>query len=311
MCRLSFLKISNKIFRTALAVLLMESCMSDRTEDIRLHGHRGCRGFLPENTTEGFVYAWSKDVPVLEMDVVLSADSELIVSHDPYMHTEICAMPDGSPVLPQNQMALNIYRMQADEVKTFICGKFPHPRFPDQLQLITHKPLLSDVVSKIGSLSGATGKKMPAWNIEIKSRPEWDQLYHPEPNEYARIFLRKLSQIDFKNDVYIQSFDSRILNALHKLSPALKLVYLNEDPDKGVRTKLQELDFVPYGYSPNHALVDQSVVNYCADHKLRLFVWTVNDDAEMKRLTGMGVKDIITDFPVKEKPAPNEPALYW
>lgn len=290
-------------------VLFLNSCMSDQNPDIRIHGHRGCRGYLPENTIPSFVYAWNKGTPVLELDVVITADSQLIVSHDPYIHHEICTYPDGRPIPADQEKSLNIFQMRAAEVKQYPCGTLPHPRFPEQMQVTAVKPLLSEVVHILDSLSLQRGVKPPDWNIEIKSTPQWDGLFHPAPHEYALLFLQRLSEIKFRSDVYIQSFDARILNELHKLAPRLKLVYLSEDSDKDIRAKLSELNFEPYGYSPNYALVDQALVNYCTDHGLKLFVWTVNEEKEWERLRKLGVREIITDFPVKEKPAHDEPAL--
>lgn len=311
MFRLSCPKTFSKFSLLLLAAFYLASCMSNQNNDIRIHGHRGCRGYLPENTIPGFVFAWENGTPVLELDVVLSADSELIVSHDPFMHYEICAFPDGTAIAADQESDLNIYRMSAAEVARFQCGIRPHPRFEEQIQVRTHKPLLTDLIGTIDSLSIQTGRKLPEWNIEIKSKPEWDNLFHPSPKDYANIFARQIAEINFRSDVYIQSFDSRILNALHQIAPRLKLVYLSEDAGKDVRTKLNELDFKPYGYSPNYSLVDQALVNYCSDHGLKLFVWTVNDKTELERLQNLGVKEIITDYPVKEKPALNEPALNY
>ncbi|MEM6395821.1 MAG: glycerophosphodiester phosphodiesterase family protein [Bacteroidota bacterium] len=58
-------------------------------------GHRGCRGLMPENTIEGFKRALEfEQVTTLEMDVVISADSQVIVSHEPWMSEEICSPPN-------------------------------------------------------------------------------------------------------------------------------------------------------------------------------------------------------------------------
>jgi glycerophosphoryl diester phosphodiesterase len=302
-------KTLSKLFAFFAGCFLICSCMSEQNAKIRFHGHRGCRGLLPENTLPAFVHAWRNGTPVLELDIVLSSDSELVVSHDPFMHSEICAMPDGSPILPEDEMSFNIFRMTSKEIKQFPCGTFPHPRFPQQMQHLSHKPLLSELVDSIRALAIKENRPLPEWNIEVKSRPEWDGVYHPHPDDYAMLFLRELGKIHFESDVYIQCFDHRILNALHKLAPRLKLVYLSEDEGKDIRTKLSELNFKPFGFSPNYTLVNREMLNYCADHGLKLFVWTVNDAAEMERLYEMGVTEIITDYPVKEKPAPDEPAL--
>jgi glycerophosphoryl diester phosphodiesterase len=52
---------------------------------IQVHGHRGARAVLPENTIAGFEYAIGVGVDAIEMDVVVSRDDVVIVSHDPYL----------------------------------------------------------------------------------------------------------------------------------------------------------------------------------------------------------------------------------
>ena len=60
--------------------------MSCDAKKIEIHGHRGCRGLLPENTIPGFVKAIELGVDVLEFDVVITKDNEVLVSHEPFMN---------------------------------------------------------------------------------------------------------------------------------------------------------------------------------------------------------------------------------
>src|ERR1700676_3967018 len=52
---------------------------------IQVHGHRGARAIMPENTIAGFEYAIGVGVDAIEMDEVVSRDDVVIVSHDPYL----------------------------------------------------------------------------------------------------------------------------------------------------------------------------------------------------------------------------------
>jgi glycerophosphoryl diester phosphodiesterase len=58
-----------------------------------IHGHRGCRGYFPENTLQGFLHAATLDIDAIEMDVVISKDHEVVVSHELYMHRKKCLWP--------------------------------------------------------------------------------------------------------------------------------------------------------------------------------------------------------------------------
>ncbi|HSZ26331.1 MAG TPA: glycerophosphodiester phosphodiesterase family protein, partial [Cytophagaceae bacterium] len=95
-------------------------------------GHRGCRGIYPENTLEGFRRAIDLGINSLELDVVVSKDRQLVVSHEPYMNPEICLKPDGSEITPSEEKQYNLYTMTYEEIKKFDCGLKIHPRFPNQ-----------------------------------------------------------------------------------------------------------------------------------------------------------------------------------
>ncbi|MGB5029473.1 MAG: glycerophosphodiester phosphodiesterase family protein, partial [Chitinophagaceae bacterium] len=56
-------------------------------------GHRGCRGLLPENTVPAMLYALGMGVTTLEMDVVITKDKKVILSHEPFFNHEISTKP--------------------------------------------------------------------------------------------------------------------------------------------------------------------------------------------------------------------------
>ena len=99
-------------------------------------GHRGCRGLFPENTLTGFREAIRLGVNTLELDIAVSKDLQLVVSHEPYMHPDFCLKPNGQPLLESESRTFNFFNMEYEEIKQFDCGSKIHPRFPAQNHFI-------------------------------------------------------------------------------------------------------------------------------------------------------------------------------
>jgi glycerophosphoryl diester phosphodiesterase len=273
------------------------------TDLFHIHGHRGCRGLYPENTVPAFLHATTLGVDALEMDVVITADHQIMVSHEPFMIPEIMAYPDGHT---SEAMGENMYTMTAQAAQQYRCGTRPHPRFPAQIQVLSHKPLLSEVVTAVRQQCSETKCTEPLYNIEIKTvyelnssgeRIHGDDVFHPAPEAYVSLFLADIAHLDIRKKMVIQSFDPRILEAMHAQDPEIPLVYLSEDSLKSAQEKLAELRFKPNGYSVYYPMIDQALVAYCQQQGIQLLAWTVNEESDMKRLVEWGVKDIITDYP--------------
>src|SRR6186997_3269660 len=81
-------------------------------------GHRGCRGLMPENTIPAMLHALGLGVTTLEMDVVITKDKKVILSHDPWFAQEITTLPDGTYMGEREERKFNIYWMTYEEVKT-------------------------------------------------------------------------------------------------------------------------------------------------------------------------------------------------
>mgnify|MGYP000022248615 FL=1 len=130
-----------------------------------IQGHRGCRGLYPENTLPAFQHALTMGVTVLEMDVCLSADGQVYVSHEPYLNPLYASFLDGNPVTVST---INLYQKPYSEIKTFDVGSRGNKLFPEQVRIVTYKPLLSEVLALGEAFSRKTGRKI-FYNIEIKS----------------------------------------------------------------------------------------------------------------------------------------------
>jgi len=267
---------------------------------IDLQGHRGARGLLPENSIPAFLHALDVGVTTLEMDVAINADDHVVVSHEPWMSAKLCSHRDGREVTEEEEKTLRIYAMSDVELAGFDCGSRGHPDHPDQQAMPVSKPLLSDVFTAVAARAEATGRNarfgQVSFNIEIKSLPEGDRIFHPEVMEFASALYDVVKQHQLVEQTTIQSFDTRALEAMHKIDPHISISLLVENQD-GLQQNLEQLSFVPQIYSPDYQLLDRDQID--AAHALDILVipWTINDEKTIRELIGMGVDGIITDYP--------------
>ena len=253
----------------------------------------------PENSIPGFIYAIDQGVTTLEMDVVISKDGKVVVSHEPWMNTDICVGPDGSE-LKGDDHDYNLYEMTYDEIRRYDCGSNGNSRFPEQKQISTNKPLLSEVITSAERyMKGNTGFEFE-YNIEIKSNERGDGIYHPEPGEFSDIVYKVIDEYLPWERVVIQSFDFRVLQYWNKTYPDVRLAALVENV-RSIETNLGALGFVPYIYSPNYMLLNKKVIEDLHERDIRVVPWTVNKTEKMLELKKWGVDGLITDYPNKAR----------
>ena len=289
-----------KFFSLILISLIMASCAQNQSnQTFDLQGHRGARGLLPENTIPGFLKATEFNVKTIEMDLVVTGENELLVSHEPWFNHKISTHPDGSPVTEDEQMSLNIYEMTYDEIQQFDVGMRGHPDFPEQESLKVSKPLFIDAIRAIEVHVTENNMEPLYYNIETKSEPAYYEVFVPQPAEFAQLLFEELSELDREFDlldrVTIQSFDPATLIAFRKLYPEVSqamLVYEN----KPVQSYIDTLGYTPEIWSPNYNLITDEVVQDLHDRNVKVIPWTVNTINEMRVLLRMGVDGIITDY---------------
>lgn len=274
----------------------MESTISKSSinQDFDLQGHRGARGLFPENSIEGFIAAVELQVNTLEMDVVISKDNQVVVSHEPWISSKICWGLNDKPVKPGKE--LNIYQLEYSDVTNFNCGSEPHPDFPLQAKMSTFKPLLSEVVTEVESSVAALELDTVKYNIEIKSTPEGDGVYHPKPQEFAQLVYDQIVASGIKDRTIIQAFDVRALQAMKQIDSSIPVALLIYET-QGFENDLESLGFTPDIYSPYFKLVDEALVSSCKQNGIKLIPWTVNEEEDMVELLELGVDGLITDYP--------------
>jgi glycerophosphoryl diester phosphodiesterase len=260
-------------------------------------GHRGARGLLPENTLPAFAHALTYPaIKTLELDLAVTKDQQLVISHEPWMAALICTHPDGSSVTEKEEKSLIIHQMTLAEVQTFDCGSRGNANFPEQQARSVRKPTLAAMVEMAEQIARDLKRPLPYYNIEIKSLPEWDETFTPLPEEFAHLLLQELTKLGIAERTTIQSFDVRSLQAVRQQAPTQSLAYLVANRNT-LEQNLDTLGFLPEIYSPYYLLCTPELTQSLHQQNIQLIPWTVNDPKEMQRLIDMGVDGIITDYP--------------
>ncbi len=293
---------------TLLMLLLNSACSSQETSqkninnamssfpEFDLQGHRGARGLLPENTIPSFLKTLEYEIKTLEFDVVVSADSKIVLSHEPWFHHHISTKPNGEPVTPDVALQHNMFRMTYTEIAEYDVGKRGHMLFPEQMPMPAVKPLMRDAIIAVEEYIVETGRESIFYNIETKSQEEWYDVFVPQPEVFARLLYNELKELDVLHKVFIQSFDVRTLQEMRAIDPNVPLVLLVQNL-YGLEENLRLLGFTPDVYSPNYRLVDEEMVKEVHAKGMKIVPWTINDTKTMKTITNMGVDGLITDYP--------------
>jgi glycerophosphoryl diester phosphodiesterase len=251
---------------------------------------------MPENSIPAMLHAVELGVRTLELDCVISSDGKVVVSHDVYMSSDIMLKPDGSLISKQEEKQYALYKMTYDSIRLFAEGVKPHPQFPGQMKLRTYKPLLSDLVDSVEDYVQRHHLKPVYYNMETKSSPAGDNIYHPGPEKFVTLLMDVVKAKGIAGRVIIQSFDPRTLQILHKTYPEQTTALLIGNKES-YEKNIADLGFTPSIYSPYYTLVNADLVKKAHDSKVAVLPWTVNEEADMKAMGELGVDGIISDYP--------------
>ena len=252
---------------------------------LEVQGHRGSRGTHPEDTLPAFEEALRAGVDVLELDLGVTRDKILVVSHDQHVNPAICLGPDGKKI----ETAPLINSLTLEELKRYDCGSLPNPKFPRQTLVPgTRIPALAEVF-ELAAASRQLGAQKVKFNIETKIDPGQPG-NSPAPKEFARLLVDLVKKHKLEDRVIIQSFDYRTLAEVKKLDPKILKAHLVA-PEDAVHSSGAEI-LSPYFQWINKEVVDQA-------HKagIQVIPWTLNEPADWDKAIAYGVDGIITDYP--------------
>ena len=258
-------------------------------------GHSCFRGHSPENSIPGFIAAIDKGVDVVEMDVVMSKDGKVVVSHESFMSSAYVLTPAGDTISKQQEKDYNLFTMTYDSIKKFDIGSKGNTAFPEQKRSKTYKPLLSEVIDSIENYIASNNLDPVHYNIEIKSDPSEYEKSQPKPAEFVQVVMQVLEEKGIIPKINIQSFDVAILEEMHQAYPDVLLAYLVGSGE--FEENMKKISFTPQIYSPYYKLLDQEKVTEIKQSGMKVIPWTVNEQADIDKVKTMKVDGIITDYP--------------
>lgn len=301
-----------------LAGLLLSNLAMTSALSFDLQGHRGARGLFPENSLPAFARALEIGVTTLELDVGITRDGVVVVSHDSRLNPDITRDASGrwipTPGPPLYQLTLT--ELQRHDVgrinpNSAYASKFPKQRPVDSTRI----PTLVEVVA----LTRESGNRAIRFNIETKLTPHAPELTAP-PDQFADGLIEALHALGIADRTTIQSFDWRILQRTQQIAPDIPTVYLtarqswlnNLESDKsGVSPWTAGFDSNKFGgsvpqmiksaggsiWAPYHGDLTAADVDEAHKHGLSVLVWTVNQHQDVERMIDLGVDGIISDYP--------------
>ena len=257
---------------------------------IDVQGHRGARGYLPENTLPAFARALEFGVDTLELDCGVTQDGVVVVHHDRRLNPDIARGPDGKWVEAPAPaiLSLSFRELQAYDVGRIRPGSEHAKRFPHQ------KPIDGTRIPRLSDLFSLTSKNQTIrFNIEPKLDPEAPQDTLP-PEPFARALIAEIRKAGLARRTTIQAFDWRALKVAEREAPEMATVYCTEgmasDPAR-VHAAGGRI------WSPNFAELSGKKLSAARALKMRITVWTVNEPADIARMIDAGVDGMASDYP--------------
>lgn len=291
-----------KHFVFALGCFSLLACNTTRQTTTMINsfdteGHRGCRGLMPENTIPAMLFAIDLGVTTLEMDLHITKDEKVVLSHDPYFNENFTTTPEGNYLTKDEAQRRLLYTMTYDSIKKYDVGLKLYSLFPRQKKIAVHKPLLADLLEATEAYAAQKGRRMK-YNIEIKSKAGGDGVKHPPVERFVDLAMVVIHAKGIASRTILQSFDNRALQVMHRKYPGVATSLLIEGNDgRTLEQQLDDLGFIPTVYSPHYSLVNADLLKKCHAKNMKVIPWTVNTLQEMKLLKKLGVDGLISDYP--------------
>lgn len=258
-----------------------------------IYGHRGARGLFPENTLKGFKELLQLPVQGFELDIVVTQDKELIVSHNPFAHHDISLTPQGKEIKEEEERSHNFYEMRYEQVRQYDVGTKKYSDFPEQNNCKSEIPLLSQVFELMNEYVDESFVLF----LEVKLDEKYSGKFYPYPEEYAVLLANFLDENDFKGKLVIKSFNPNFLNSFYSIKGLKHDLGLLVENDKSIKENLNNLHFKPAYYNLQYRFLAKGIVDELHQENMKLVTWTVNEKSAFKKSIELGVDGIITDYP--------------
>ncbi len=298
-------------FACALALIASAASAFD------LQAHRGGRGLMPENTLAAFASALSIGVTTIELDLGMTKDGVVVVSHDRELNPDHTRGPDGQFLEATGPAirSLTLTELRGYDVGRLKPGTAYAKGFPEQRAIDGARiPTLAEVFA----LARNAKADQVRFNIETKLTPTATAVADPET--FATAVIKLVREAGLTSRVMLQSFDWRTLMVARKIAPEIERACITIDRPTNSNLKRGEpgpspwtagLDIDDLGGSAPRLVAAAGCPTWLpffrdltdADLKeakalgLKVIPWTVNEPNEMEWLMNLGVDGLITDYP--------------
>jgi glycerophosphoryl diester phosphodiesterase len=277
-------------------------------QTILVHAHRGGRAARPENSIPSFEYGIKNGADVLELDLAVTKDNVLVVSHSPYLTQPASNDPRMAAVLSNERHCIGpalppgtlIHSVTLAQLKQYDCGSKTLAAFPHQVAVPhTTIPTFEEVL-------GLAPQGNFEFNVETKIFPNHPEIT-PSPEAFVQMVDDIVRRYHLESRVILQSFDFRTLWAMKKLDPKVRLSALFGQAQYDVMMGLTDADksFAHIAkvsgadiLSPDQSLVTLDEVAAAHRAGLQVAPYTVNTTEGWKKMADAHVDAIITDDPV-------------
>ena len=272
------------------------------TRSLDIQGHRGARALFPENTLEGFLAASALGILAFELDVAMTADGVVVVSHDPALNPDITRDASGAWLTGRGPM---LHRLRHVELTTYDVGRI-RPGSPTSLLFPGQSPHDGARIPTLAAVLAALPDAR--FTIEIKTdpaNPDWTAA----PPLLAEATVSVIDQAGAATRTIVESFDWRVQHYIRKIRPDIRLAWLTRaatlkdaalwwdgaTPGRSVAATVAA-EGGPV-WAPDHGDLSETQVREAHALGLLVLPWTVNRPADMRRLINWGVDGLISDRP--------------
>ena len=319
------------VLSTGMNIVDMQAAHAKVKFDVfDFEAHRGGRDARPENTLISFAYAMEMGATTLEMDMQMTKDGRIVISHNPVMNPNIAKGPDGQYV---KAGMYDIRTMNLADVKKFDIGTM-NPAAGDYYEghgktQVSVPGTTMPTLEEVFELANSYGNDKVIFNIETKSYADpLDAGYknNPDPEKFVKAVNDIVKKYHMEDRVTLQSFDWRTLSIMKKVNPNITLVALSSEQEswgrqEGCYLKIYDKkhaspwlgglnindfngDYVKAAHaigadivSPYWEELSPQLVGEAHDLGMKVVPWTVNNPKVMGMLIDMGVDGFITDKP--------------
>ena len=291
---------------------------------IKIYGHRGARGVLPENTLDSFQYLFDNDIKAYETDILISKDLVPVITHDFRLSPSMTKDSEGNWLENED---VKIIDLTYDQISKFEVGSL-NKLTKYGRRFLNQKKLPNQKIPKLSQLLDLTTKNNNSnliINLEIKSTPVQENLT-PPPDVLAKIVIEEVNKSSLINKIIYSSFDWRVLREIKNYNSEIPRAYLTQD-QRNIYDQSPWMDFTPLhnnvdlpklikahggkAWHPYHKNINEKNIKIAQSENLPVNVWTVNKEDDMLRMIDYGVDGIMTDYPVQLKELCEKKNIKW